>query len=150
MGDHSTIAAVRWAPSSTDRADVMTRSSPTWLLIAFLIAFIGVGFRYWQVPYPKLSLPDSLYGPGLVAVGVVALMARAFGLARFWKVWLLIAASVPLAVLARVIVETSRDPASHNLWPFEIAIAAGLGLAFALVGTLLGSRFLLRSSKRPA
>ena len=29
----------------------MTRSSPAWLLIAFLIAFIGVGFRYWQIPY---------------------------------------------------------------------------------------------------
>ena len=128
----------------------MTRSSPAWLLIAFLVAFIGVGFRYWQIPYPQVSLPDSLYGPGLVAVGVVALMARAFGLARFWKVWLLIATSVPLAVLARVIVETGRDPTSHNLWPFEIAIAAGLGLACALAGTLLGSLLLLRSSKRPA
>ncbi|MEO8367555.1 MAG: hypothetical protein ABI538_15280 [Pseudoxanthomonas sp.] len=128
----------------------MTRSSPAWLLIAFVIAFIGVGFRYWQIPYPQVSLPDSLYGPGLVAVGVVALMARAFGLARFWKVWLLIATSVPLAVLARVIAETGRDPTSHNLWPFEIAIAAGLGLVCALAGTLLGSLLLLRSSKRPA
>jgi hypothetical protein len=57
---------------------------------------------------------------------------------------------VPLAVLARVLVESSRDPASHNRWPHEIAIAAGLGLACALAGTLLGSLFLLRSSKRPA
>ncbi|WP_162315023.1 hypothetical protein [Pseudoxanthomonas yeongjuensis] len=128
----------------------MTRSSPAWLLIAFLIAFIGVGFRYWQIPYSEVSLPGSLYGPGLVAVGVVALMARAFGLARFWKVWLSIAASVPLAVLVRVVVETSRDPASHNLWPLELGIAAALGLGCALVGTLLGSLFLLRSSKRPA
>ena len=127
----------------------MTRSSPAWLLIAFLIAFVGVGFRYWQVPSPQVSVPDSLYGPGLVAVAVVAMMARAFGLARFWKVWLLVAAAVPCAVLARVIVESSRGPAAHNLWPFEMAIAAGLGLACALAGTLLGSLFLLRSSKRP-
>ena len=75
----------------------MTRSSPAWLLIAFFIAFVGVGFRYWQLPYAQVSLPDSLYGPGLVAIAVVALMARAFGLARFWKVWLLIAAAVPAA-----------------------------------------------------
>ena len=150
MGEHPIAAAVRWAPSSTDRANAMTRSSPAWLLIAFLIAFVGVGFRYWQIPYAEVSLPSSMYGPGLVAVGVVALMARAFGLGRFWKVWLLIAATVPLAVLVRVIVETSRDPSSHNLWPFEIAIAAGLGLACSLAGTLLGSLFLLRSSKRPA
>ena len=145
----ATTAAVGWAPSLTDRANAMTRSSPAWLLIAFLVALIGVGFRYWQIPYPQVSLPDSLYGPGLVAVGVVAVMARAFGLARFWKVWLVIAASVPLAVLVRVIVETGRDPTSHDLWPFEIAVAAGLGLACALAGTLLGSLFLLRSSKRP-
>lgn len=145
----ATTAAVGWAPSLTDRANAMTRSSPAWLLIAFLVALIGVGFRYWQIPYPQVSLPDSLYGPGLVAVGVVAVMARAFGLALFWKVWLVIAASVPLAVLVRVIVETGRDPTSHDLWPFEIAVAAGLGLACALAGTLLGSLFLLRSSRRP-
>lgn len=127
----------------------MTRSSPAWLLIAFLIAFVGVGFRYWQIPYPQASMPESLYGPGLVAVGVVAMMARAFGLARFLKVWLLIAATVPLAVLARVILETSGDPTSHNLWPLELGIAAALGLGCALLGALLGSLFLLRSSKRP-
>ena len=127
----------------------MTRSSPAWLLIAFLIAFIGVGFRYWQLPYAQVSLPDSLYGPGLVAIAVVALMARAFGLARFWKVWLLIAAAVPAAVLVRIVVETAADAATHNLWPLEIAIAAALGLGCSLVGSLLGSLLLTRSSKRP-
>jgi lipoprotein signal peptidase len=127
----------------------MTRSSPAWLLIAFFIAFVGVGFRYWQLPYAQAPLPDSLYGPGLVAIAVVALMARAFGLARFWKVWLLIAAAVPVAVLIRIIVDTTADAASHNLWPLELVIAAALGLACSLAGTLLGSLFLLRSSKRP-
>lgn len=127
----------------------MTRSSPAWLLIAFLIALVGVGFRYWQLPYPQVSLPDSLYGPGLVAVAVVALMARGFGLARFWKVWLLIAAAVPAAVLARIVVETAADATTHNLWPFEIAIALAVGLGCSLPGTLLGSLLLTRSSRRP-
>ena len=127
----------------------MTRSSPAWLLIAFVIAFVGVGFRYWQIPYPQVSLPDSMYGPGLVAVAVVALMSRAFGRARFWKVWLLIAAAVPAAVLIRIIVETTTDPTSHNLWPLEIAIALALGLGCSLAGTALGSLLLTRSSKRP-
>ncbi|RYZ70068.1 MAG: hypothetical protein EOP91_14270 [Lysobacteraceae bacterium] len=26
----------------------MTRSSPAWLWIAFFVALVGVGFRYWQ------------------------------------------------------------------------------------------------------
>ncbi|MEO6519171.1 MAG: hypothetical protein ABIO17_09290 [Pseudoxanthomonas sp.] len=128
----------------------MTRSSPTWLLIAFLIAFIGVGFRYWQLAYAQVSLPESLQGPGLVAVGVVAMLSRAFGLARFHKVWLSIAASVPCAVLLRILVEATSHPGTHERWPQDLAIAAGAGLAVALAGTLLGSLFLLRSSRRPA
>jgi len=127
----------------------MTRSSPAWLLIAFLIAFVGVGFRYWQLPHAQVSLPRSLYGPGLVAVAVVALMARGFGLARFWKVWLLIAAAVPAAVLVRIVVDASADATTHNLWPLEIAIAVALGVGCSLVGSLLGSLLLTRSSKRP-
>lgn len=127
----------------------MTRSSSAWLLIAFAVAFVGVGFRYWQLAYSQVSLPDALYGPGLAAVFVVALMVRAFGLAKFWVAWLLIASAVPAAVMARIAFETASDPTSHNLWPVEIVIAAGVGLLAALGGALLGSLFLLRSSRRP-
>ena len=127
----------------------MTRTSGAWLLIAFAIALIGVGFPYWQVPYEQVNLPDALYGPGLAAVFVVALMVRAFGVAKFWVAWLVIAAAAPVAVVLRVAAETSVDPTSHNLWPLEILIAAGLGLCLALGGALLGSLFLLRSSRRP-
>jgi hypothetical protein len=130
-------------------ATTMTRSSPAWLLIGFLIAFVAVGFAHWQLPYDSVSLPNSLYGPGLVAVGVIALMLRAFGVGRFLTIWWLIAATVPAAVMARVVVETSRDPTSHNLWPLEILIALAVGLVCALMGTALGSLLLMRSSKRP-
>jgi hypothetical protein len=130
-------------------ATTMTRSSPAWLLIGFLIAFVAVGFAHWQLPYNQVSLPDSLYGPGLVAVGVIALMLRAFGTGRFLTAWLLIATTVPAAVMARVLVETSRDPTSHNLWPLEILIALAVGLVCSLIGTAIGSLLLMRSSKRP-
>ena len=127
----------------------MSRSSRGWLLIAFAIAFVGVGFRYWQMPYEQLDLPDALYGPGLAAVLVVAMMVRAFGVARFWIAWLVVASAVPAAVLVRIALDTASDPASHSLWPFEILVAAGIGLVAALAGALLGSLFLLRSSRRP-
>jgi hypothetical protein len=52
-------------------------------------------------------------------------------------------------VLARIMVESVRDPASHKLWSLELGIATALGLACALLGTGLGSLFLMRSSKRP-
>jgi hypothetical protein len=50
-------------------------------------------------------------------------------------------------VLGRVVVETFRDPTSHNLWPFEIIIAAVVGFAVACVGALLGRR---AAVKKPA
>lgn len=127
----------------------MTRSHPAWLWIGFAIALIGVGFKYWQQPYAQASLPDSMLGPGLIAVGVVAMLLRAFGTGRFVRVWLLIAATVPLAVAIRVILDVSRDTASHNQWLSELAVAAGLGLAASLIGAAIGSLFLLRSSQRP-
>ena len=143
-----TVAAVVFVHYSMV-VSTMTRSSPAWLLIGFLIAFVAVGFAHWQLPYDQVSLPNSLYGPGLVAVGLIALMLRAFGVGRFLTVWLLIATTVPMAVMARVMVETARDPTSHNLWPLEILIALAVGLTCSLLGTALGSLLLMRSSKRP-
>ncbi len=127
----------------------MTRSSRAWLLLAFAIAFVGVGFPYWQTPYAQASLPDALYGPGLAAVFVVAMMVRAFGVAKFWVAWLVMAAAVPAAVVLRVVSEVWVIPTSHNLWPLELVIAAAVGMLAALGGAMLGSLFLMRSSRRP-
>lgn len=46
--------------------------------------------------------------------------------------------SVPSAVLARITVETTNDPTSHNLWPLEL-IAALVGGACSSAGTLVGN-----------
>lgn len=127
----------------------MTRSSPVWLPVGFVIAVIGVGFKYWQLPAAQAGLPAALWGPGLAAVAVVAMLLRAFGTGRFLNIWLAIAASVPLVVLVRIARDASQDPAVHDAWLRELAIAAGLGLASALVGVAIGSLFLLRSSRRP-
>lgn len=68
----------------------------------------------------------------------------------FWSVWKWrggwrIAAAVPAAlivfVLLRIAIDTSHDPTSHNLWPFEILEFGGAALA--IVGALkLARRFL--------
>jgi hypothetical protein len=54
----------------------------SWLIAAFVVSFLAVGFPYWQIPYAKVSLPSTLYGPGLLVVGALAAAARAFGKAR--------------------------------------------------------------------
>lgn len=127
----------------------MTRSSPAWRWIGFAIALLGVGFKYWQLPYAHAGLPEALFGPGLIAVAVVAMLLRAFGTARYVVVWLLLAPTVPVAVVVRILSDLALDSTAHNLWPAELLVGAGLGLAASLLGTLVGSLFLLRSSRRP-
>ena len=125
----------------------MTRNSRIWWLVGFLIALVGVGFPYWRAPSAMTALPGAYYGPGLAAVGVVAMMLRAFGTGRFLPLWLLIAAAAPAAVVVRMLVgDVAGTPVS---WPREVLIASVLGLAASLAGTLIGSLFLLRSSRRP-
>jgi hypothetical protein len=49
----------------------------------------------------------------------------------FWN--LSAVAGFVLAVIARVAVETTRDPTSHNLWPFEVVITGFFGFVAACV-----------------
>ena len=110
-----------------------------WLLGGFVVGFLVVGVPYWQIPYAKVSLPDSLYDAGLLVVGVLAAAACGLGKARLFSVILVLGGSVPAAVLARVAVDTAKDPTSHNLWPFEFIIAAVVGVLCSSAGALVGS-----------
>ena len=72
-------------------------------------------------------------------VGVLAAAARAFGKARLLAVILAVGGAVAAPILARVAVDTAKDPTSHNLWPFEFIIAAVLGALCSSAGALVGS-----------
>ena len=121
-----------------------------WLVAAFVISFFAVGFPYWQIPYAKVSLPTTLYGTGLVVVGVLAAAARAIGKARILTVILAVGAAVPAPILARIAVDTAKDPTSHNLWPFEFIIAAVIGVLCSSAGALVGSLPVLLSRHKDA
>ena len=97
-----------------------------------------VGLSYWNIPYSLLTLPDALARPGLLAIGIAALMPCGFAVARFWTVTFVVAASVPAAVFSRVLADGLRDSTSHNLWPLEVMIAMGVGLVCAFPGAVAG------------
>lgn len=68
-----------------------------------------------------------------------------------WRGGWRIAVAVPVAVMAfvilRIIVDTTRDPTSHNLWPFEILQAGAISAALVLV--LVIARRLTRTWRTP-
>lgn len=74
-------------------------------------------------------LPTSQLAECLVRSAIVdcrrraVAIACAFNAASFWKSVAIVGASVPVAVLFRIAVETTADPTTHNLWPFEVIIA---------------------------
>lgn len=127
----------------------MTRDSKAWRWIGFLIALVGVGFPYWQLQPELAGLPRALYGPGLVAVGVIAMLLRAFGTGRFVTLWLLIAFAVPAAVLVRIAWNVMHHLPPAGTPVADVVVASVLGLGASLLGMLIGSLFLLRSSRRP-
>lgn len=108
------------------------------MVIAFAVAIVAVGVPYWMIPYRQLSLPDALPAPGLLIGSVSALLLCLYRVAPFRRVAGVMAATVPLVVMARVLVGGVRDPTSHNLWPFEVAIAMLVGLVSVLPAVVAG------------
>jgi hypothetical protein len=109
----------------------------------FVFAIVLVSSVAVLIPYASRinlghQLPGALYGIGLWIVGFAAMIAR-------WRLRLGILAAtcaagagVPIAVLCKLVWDVVADPTSHNLWPFELAIALAVGAAAALVGALVG------------
>jgi len=109
------------------------------LALAACAAFLVVGIPYWARPLSGLSLPRDILGVPLVAVGVLAALSCIVGRTGFWKTGLAVSASVPAAVMARVVCEASLVPGTHNLWPFELVLVAGPALAAGFCGAAVGS-----------
>lgn len=112
-----------------------------WLILslAFLTTFLTVGIPYWHIPYSQLSLPTSIYGFGLLLIFIMPIILRCASHASLSQSIMIVGCSVPAMALVRVTMDLFQDPTSHNLWPFEIIIATGLGLGIAFAGTVLGS-----------
>lgn len=98
------------------------------------VCTLVLGATYWTVPYASLELPDDL---SLVGLLLVALAAGGLTFARpdRWRAAFLLPALAPTAtVLVRVALDVATHPSSHNLFPFEVAIALGIGALASSAG----------------
>jgi hypothetical protein len=71
---------------------------------------------------------------------------QVFALVTWRGGWRFVAVLPGLAlglVVARIVIDTHRDPTAHNLWPFEILIWSGLGVV--VLGILQIARLAMRS-----
>lgn len=105
---------------------------------AFAVSTLAIGFSFWQLPYKRIALPNSLFGVGMVLVIAIAVLLRASGKGSFRETLLASAAAFPAAVLLRIVFDTFGDSTSHNLWPFELVIAAVVGAIVGALGAALG------------
>jgi hypothetical protein len=67
----------------------------------------------------------------VILVAAAVLAPQVWAIAA-WRGWWRRLAAVPLLVMAAdlllIVIQTSIDPTSHNLWPLELAMIAVVGL----------------------
>lgn len=105
------------------------------VLAAVVAGLLACGIPLWPIPYREVSMPGNPAPGTWLFLGTLAGILAGYLLrpGLRWPV-LAVTAGFILAVMGRIEVETSRDPTSHNLWPFEVVIVAGFGLAAGLLG----------------
>ena len=126
----------------------MPNRAPLALAASFVIALVAVGIPYWRIPYAQVALPNSIFNFGLLVTLLAPIWLRGVVRTSFAKAFMAVGLAAPAAIILRIVLETSADPTSHNLWPLEVILTAGVSVALAFVGAMLGSalRFLLSRS----
>lgn len=125
----------------------MSPLAPLLQPLAFCAGTVIAGWQHWMRATAQTDPTDTLVGPGLAALGVIAALLVVSRAASGGRAFLLMSACLPAAVMALVVVDGWEDPSSHNLWPLELVFAFVVGVVPVLGGVLLG--LLLRRLSRP-
>lgn len=106
-----------------------------WVAVACVMAMFPL---YWWAFERNPNLPDALYGGCLAVAGIAALLGSWRLRLGFWLSTVAPAFAIAATVMLRVVWDVAKDATSHNLWPFEVAIALGVGVPVAAVGAGVG------------
>jgi|SRR5688572_19257074 len=108
-------------------------------VVCAAVACLALGARYWSASYRELNLPSSLIRPELALVVALASWLQFVEPRRRLSTLALLALAPVATVIVRIAADLARDPTSHNLFPFELAIAGFVGAAAAGLGVGLGT-----------
>jgi hypothetical protein len=103
-----------------------------------VVAVLVCGVPYWSLPKGSFNLPDALPAASGWIVGIGALLGGVLA-GNALRAFFVFAAVLPAVAFVRVVLDVVVDPTSHNLWPFELVIAGGVGLLPATIGAALAA-----------
>jgi hypothetical protein len=116
----------------------MIERRPFRLALGFAAGLFLTGIPYWRLPYNADVFSDPFLRSGFVGLAAATALLAASGSARPGRIFWVMLGAFPLAVMIRVIIDTAKDPTDHNLWPFELIIAAIVSLVAVVPGLLAG------------
>jgi len=117
----------------------LTIAQMVWLGAAWLVPTIVLGVPYLSAEYSELESTGVVWGWGLLVLVAVALLVCAVGRTPMVLTALATTAGLLTVVWVRIWMDVAVDPTDHNLWPFEIVIAAGLGGIASAAGAMVGA-----------
>ena len=109
-----------------------------WVLLAFAAVTLAAGIPYWRLPYDEINRGHFAILPGALLLGFLTLILVVAEVARVKPIAVTMLLCVPTIGVVSIIKDTATDPTSHNLWPFEVAIAAVFGALVVVPAVLLG------------
>ena len=109
-----------------------------WLLLAFAVVVLAAGIPYWRLPYDEINRGHFAVLPGALLLGFLTFMLVMAEVARVKQIVVTMLLCVPTIDIVSIVKDTAADPTSHNLWPFELAIAAISGALVVVPAVLLG------------
>ena len=118
----------------TPKAIILSRKR---LFATFIISMLAVGAYWWPPSYSEIQIIPSWWVFAFISVLVAALFAVG-SLKHSLLIGVTAAGGAIAAIVIRIAVDVVGDPTSHNLWPFELALAGIFILPSALLGAAVG------------
>lgn len=113
---------------------------PRWLVSLNAADKAAQDADYRKAMNTPVSAGDTALFTGFMlamfALGLIGFAGPVWGLWRWrggWRMAALLPATIMAFVVLRLLIDTARDPTSHNLWPFEILMWGGFSCLWMLV-----------------
>jgi tetrahydromethanopterin S-methyltransferase subunit E len=109
-------------------------------LVGVLSAEAALCFLVWR-SFEKPQIDQNTAIAWCAIALVAGCLLRAFSGAKLWVGFLGVVVAALVANILNITIDVSRDPTSHNLFPFELVLTAVIAAFGGIVGLGLGSVF---------